>query len=100
MDVFIGNLPLELDDEGLKKIVEPYAKVSRSKIVRDKLGGESKGYGFVTVPDEEANKAISQLKGQSIEDKVLYIRKSQEKKRLPERFFMPREWREKAAEKG
>lgn len=99
MDLFVGNLPFELDDEGLKNLVKPYAKVQSAKVIREKGGGSSRGFGFVTVPGDEAKKVMAQLKGQFIGNKAIYVKEARPKKKLPERSFISREWREKAAEK-
>ena len=97
MDLYMGNLPLNLDSAGLKNLVEVYASVQEAKIVQSE--GVSRGFGFVTVSEEEAQTVIEKLNGQTLEGRKLSVKKAYQKQPPLKRFFVPREWREKAAEK-
>ena len=78
MDLYIGNLPLNLDDSGLKKLVEIYASAQNVKIIKE--SGISRGFGFVKVADEDANKVIQGLNRKLLERKKLCVRRAYEKK--------------------
>ncbi|WP_316357402.1 RNA recognition motif domain-containing protein [Candidatus Neptunichlamydia sp. REUL1] len=97
MDLYVGNLPLNLDKEGLKKLVEMYANVQGVKIIQDE--GVSRGFGFVTVSEEEAQTVIEKLNGQFLEGKRLSVKKAYQKKPAFKHVFISKKWREKAAEK-
>lgn len=73
MKLYVGNLPFSVDSEGLKKIFEGY-ETTEASIIQDKFSGRSKGFGFVTIEDEEAaKKAISELSGKDIEGRELKV---------------------------
>ena len=97
MDLYIGNLPLNLDDSGLKKVVETYAPVAKSKVILDKESNGSKGFGFVTILDEKAaHNVINRLNGQILGDKKVCVRKAYNKNYLPRKPFISKACREKA----
>lgn len=97
MDLFVGNLPVELDAEGLKKLVQVHANVLKAKIIQS--GGVSRGFGFVTVSDSDAKVVIEKLNGKNLEGKRLSVKMSYNKKPAFNRSFISREWRDKANEK-
>lgn len=97
MDLYIGNLPLNLDDSGLKKLVEIYASAQNVKIIKE--SGISRGFGFVKVADEDANKVIQGLNRKLLERKKLCVRRAYEKKPQVKRSFISKKWREKAEHK-
>ena len=97
MDLYVGNLPLNLDSTGLKKLVEMYASVQGAKIIQAE--GVSRGFGFVTVSEEEAQTVIEKLNGQLLEGKRISVKKAYQKKPAFKKVFISKQWREKAAEK-
>lgn len=77
MDLYVGNLPTNLDDVGLKKLVEIYATPQGVKIIKD--NGVSRGFGFVKVDEEEANAIIHGLNRKLLEGKRLCVQRSYKK---------------------
>ena len=67
MDIFIGNLPPQLDDKGLKKLVEIYAIAQDVKIIKE--NGISRGFGFIKVAEEDANRVVQGLNRKLFEGK-------------------------------
>lgn len=73
MKLYVGNLPFSVDSEGLKKIFADF-EVKEATLIQDKFSGRSKGFGFVTIEDDEAaKKAISELNGKDFEGRELKI---------------------------
>ena len=73
MKLYVGNLPFSVDLEGLKKLFEGY-EVAEASVISDKFSGRSKGFGFVTIEDEEsAKKAISEMNGKDVEGRELKV---------------------------
>ncbi|MDX1608254.1 MAG: RNA-binding protein [Candidatus Spechtbacterales bacterium] len=57
--LFVGGLPWATSDEELKDAFEQAGTVESAVIVRDRMSGRSKGFGFVEMSsEEEAQKAI------------------------------------------
>lgn len=74
-NLYIGYLPPTLEDDGLIRLFSPYGTIVNAKVVKDKVTGTSKGYGFVKYSDvKEANTAISSMNGQSIEGRTIAVR--------------------------
>lgn len=64
MDIYVGNFPWDTTEEELRKAFEAYGKVENVKIIMNRETGRSKGFGFVTMPDDnEAKEAIEQADG-------------------------------------
>lgn len=60
--LFVGNLPWETTDEGLRDFFGE--NVVEAKIIIDRYSGRSRGFGFVTFPDiEYATAALEALDG-------------------------------------
>ena len=73
MKLYVGNLPWSIDDKGLKELFASY-DVEEAVLIKDKYSGRSKGFGFVTIADDEAaKKAISELHEKDIEGRALTV---------------------------
>ena len=73
MKIYVGNLPFSVDSAGLKKIFAAY-EVEEATLIQDKFSGRSKGFGFVTIPDEAAaKKAIEEMNEKDFEGRALKV---------------------------
>ncbi|MFA5019803.1 MAG: RNA-binding protein [Candidatus Pacearchaeota archaeon] len=73
MKLYVGNLPFSVDESKLKKLFEAY-NVEEATLIKDKFSGRSKGFGFVTISDDdEAKKAIEEMNGKDVEGRELKI---------------------------
>ncbi len=62
MNIYVGNLPFSLTEDDLKAAFSEFGEVSSANIIMDKMSGQSKGFGFVEMPDDsEADQAIKAL---------------------------------------
>ncbi len=62
MNIYVGNLPYNLTEDDLKAAFSEFGEVSSASIIMDKMSGQSKGFGFVEMPDNaEADQAIKAL---------------------------------------
>ncbi len=62
MNIYVGNLANETTNNELRKIFEVYGRVDYVNVIRDDITGESKGFGFLEMPDaNEAHRAILAL---------------------------------------
>jgi RNA recognition motif-containing protein len=77
MDIHVGNLNYQLNEEELKALFTRYGEVASVKIARDKHTGESRGFGFVTMPDpDEALQAIEGLQNYQSGHRTLAVSKA------------------------
>jgi len=73
--LFVGNLPRSVTDSMLSEfVVNAGFQVASATVIRDKMTGESRGFGFVELADEEEmQRAIQGLNGQSLEGRPLTV---------------------------
>ena len=82
MDIYVGNLPYEADDQKLQDLFSQHGTVTSARVIVDKFSGESKGFGFVELPDHtEANAAIQATNEQDFLGRNLRVNESQPKPR-------------------
>lgn len=81
MNIYVGNLDYEVSETDLKEIFEEFGTISSAKIISDKFSGRSKGFGFVTMENqEEANKAIGELNGSTLDNRTIVVNEARPKK--------------------
>ncbi len=80
MNIYVGNLSWQMTDEDLRTLFEQYGSVTSAKIVKDKVSGRSKGFGFVEMPDEtEAQNALSTLYESEVLGRKIIVNEAQPK---------------------
>ncbi|MBU0489632.1 MAG: RNA-binding protein [Bacteroidetes bacterium] len=81
MNIYVGNLDFKVNENDLEGIFGEYGAVSSAKIITDKFSGRSKGFGFITMDNQaEANKAIAELNGTTLESRVIVVNEAKPKK--------------------
>lgn len=61
-NLFVGNLPWSMTDDTLLAVFSAVGTVTSAKVVKDKMTGRSRGFGFVEMADDaEAMKAVETL---------------------------------------
>lgn len=74
MNIYVGNLRYSITEDELRQLFEKHGSVDSVKIIKDKVTGNSKGFGFVEMPDSsEANSAIKALNGVDMAGRNLRI---------------------------
>ncbi len=72
--LYVGNLPYSMTDEALREQFEQAGSVESAKVIIDRETNRGKGFGFVEMAtDEEAEAAIAQLNGVSVEGRALRV---------------------------
>ena len=80
MNIYVGNLSWQMTDEDLRNLFEQHGSVSSAKIVKDKVSGRSKGFGFVEMEDDaEAQQAITNLYDSEVMGSKIIVNESQPK---------------------
>ena len=80
MNIFVGSLPFSIEEADLRESFEAYGTVDSVKIISDKFTGRSKGFGFVEMSnDDEAQKAIDELNGATVQGRAIVVNKSEPK---------------------
>lgn len=74
-NLYVGHLPQTVDDNWLTKLFSPFGKIVKGKVIKDRVTGSSKGYGFVEFANPiDADAAVAQMNGYKIDGKVLAVR--------------------------
>jgi RNA recognition motif-containing protein len=74
MNIYVGNLSHEVSPEDLRQAFEAYGEVSSVNIIKDKYSGQSRGFGFVEMPDKaEAQTAIENLNGKDLRGREMNV---------------------------
>ncbi len=72
--LYIGGLPYSVTEDGLKEHFSQAGEVASVVIIKDKMSGRSKGFGFVEfVNEEDAKKAIEMFDGKELEGRNLTV---------------------------
>jgi len=88
VNIFVGNLAFSTTDQDLRQLFEPYGAVDTINIITDRYTGQSRGFGFVEMPDRAAAQAAIQgLQGQALGGRTLNVNeaKPREPRREPSR---------------
>jgi RNA recognition motif-containing protein len=59
--LYVGNLPWSTTDTSLAEAFSLHGAVISSRIITDKETGRSRGFGFVEVEDDDADKMIASM---------------------------------------
>jgi len=74
MNIYVGNLSLEATEEDLTQAFQAFGKVTSANVIKDRLSGKSRGFGFVEMPiNLEAQAAISGLNGKELKGQMLTV---------------------------
>lgn len=86
MDIYVSNLSPYVANEDLNSHFSKYGTVSTANVIMDKFTNRSKGFGFVTMPDDvEAEKAIKEMNGSLINGKTVTVNKARPREERPAR---------------
>ena len=74
MNIYVGNLAPDTTEEELRKTFAEFGQVVSAKIIKDRYTFESRGFGFVEIPNKaQAQEAIDNLNGTELKGSILRI---------------------------
>jgi RNA recognition motif-containing protein len=80
MNIYVGNLNWQTTEAELQELFEAYGQVSSVAIIKDKYTGQSRGFGFVEMPnDSEARAAIDALNENELGGRSLKVNEARPK---------------------
>jgi cold-inducible RNA-binding protein len=80
MNIYVGNLPWEIQEEDLRKSFEEFGQVASATIIKDKFTNKPRGFGFVEMPEkEEALAAIKALNGKELKGRPMKVNEAKPK---------------------
>jgi RNA recognition motif-containing protein len=74
MNIYVGNLSYEVNEEDLQQAFEAFGQVESVRVIKDKYSGQSKGFAFVEMPAKaEGQSAIDGLNGKELKGRTLNV---------------------------
>src|SRR5713101_613431 len=77
--IFVGNLDFRATEESIRSLFAPHGTVESVSLVTDRETGRSRGFAFVEMADEAADKAIAVLNGANVGGRVLNVNEARPK---------------------
>jgi RNA recognition motif-containing protein len=71
--IYVGNLSFQTTENDLNDLFGAYGAVESVSIITDRETGRSKGFGFVSMDEAQAEKAISELNGREHSGRALTV---------------------------
>jgi cold-inducible RNA-binding protein len=71
--IYVGNLSYQTTENDLTNLFEQVGQVESVNIITDRDTGRSKGFGFVEMGAEDADKAIAQFNGTEVNGRSLTV---------------------------
>ena len=85
-NIYVGNLRFDATEDQLRALFEAYGPVERVSIVTDRDTGQSRGFAFVEMPDDDAaGKAMEGLNGTPMAGRNLTVNEARPKTDRPRR---------------
>ncbi len=86
MNIYVGNLAYGVTEEDLRAAFSSSGEVSSVAVIKDKFSGESKGFGFVEMPNgNEAQAAIRALNEQPLNGRNMRVNEARPRDDRPAR---------------
>ncbi len=83
MKLYIGNLSWGTTTETLKAHFEQFGAVSDAIVITDRQSDRSRGFGFVTMDnDEEAKKAMEECDGGDLDSRTIKCSEAAPRKQM------------------
>jgi RNA recognition motif-containing protein len=74
MNIYVGSLSRDVTEADLREAFQAFGEVTSASVIKDKYSGESRGFGFVEMPNRaEAQAAISGQNGKSLKGRTVTV---------------------------
>ena len=88
MEIFIGNLPYEINEQEITDAFSRYGAVARVKMLTDKFTGRFRGMAFVSMDNaSEGQAAIDALSGSEMGGRQIKIEEARPREDRPQGGF-------------
>ncbi len=79
-NLYVGNLPYEADEREVKELFKEYGPIESFNLIRDHHTGRSRGFGFVEMSSEAAERAIEGLNGMEFGGRRLRVNEARSRR--------------------
>ena len=82
MNIYVGQLPYSVTEDELREMFSVYGEIASLNLFTDKFSGQSKGFGFVDMPNNsEADKAIKGLNRTTLKGREIKVNQAEERRK-------------------
>ena len=86
MNIYVGNLAYSVTQDDLRDAFAAYGDISSVNLITDKFTGDSKGFGFVEMPNNaEADAAIKALNETPLKGRNIKVNQAKPRGERPSR---------------
>src|SRR5262249_7142648 len=71
--IYVGNLSFQTTENDISDLFGQIGEVESANLIMDRDTGRSKGFGFVEMGNEDADKAIAQLNGTELNGRSITV---------------------------
>lgn len=84
MNIYVSNLGFNVQDADLQQLFATYGTVSSAKVIMDKMTSQSRGFGFVEMPDDDAaQRAVDGLNGTNTDGRTIKVVEARPREEKP-----------------
>ena len=77
MNIYVSNIPYQTTEEEMRNAFAAFGTVSSARIIKDKMTGRSRGFGFVEMDsDDEARAALEGMNGAELSGRKINAREA------------------------
>jgi RNA recognition motif-containing protein len=84
--LYVGNLPWSSTEDDVREMFEAIGEVESVALITDRETGRSRGFAFVEMSPENAQKAMQDLDGKDIGGRALRVNEAQERQPRRDRY--------------
>lgn len=84
MNIYVGNLAYSVTQDELRDVFGAYGEIASVNLITDRFTGQSKGFGFVEMPNNaEADAAIKALNDTPLKGRNLKVNQAKPRSERP-----------------
>jgi len=82
MNIYVGQLPYSMTEDELKEMFVEYGEIASLNLIMDKYSGQSKGFGFIDMPNNsEADTAIKALNKSMLNGREIKVNQAEDRRK-------------------
>lgn len=85
--LFVGNLPFSVSEEDIRELFSQHGEVQSVRLITDRETGRPRGFGFVEMSNDDADKAMKALNGTDFSGRALRVDEARERNSNREKRF-------------
>lgn len=86
MNIYVGQLPNNVNEDEIREMFSAFGEIASLNLMKDKFSGQSKGFGFVDMPNNsEADKAVKALNKSSFKGREIKVNQAEPPKKKDKR---------------